>query len=178
MPVVLGGKPQAGFGDPFGLLWDCHRRIESFLGVLIKAAEIGTLDEASFRSLEAALDYFRDAAPRHTADEEESLFPRMRAAGAGLEMMAELEADHARADRLHARLDKLGRRWLAAGELAPEELAEFGRLSGELREMYARHIGVEDEQVFPLARRVLDREAAAAIGREMARRRGAEKPVS
>jgi hemerythrin-like domain-containing protein len=172
MPVVLGGKAQAGFGDPLGVLWDCHRRIEGFLRVLVKAAELGALDDASFRSLEAALDYFRDAAPRHTADEEESLFPRMRAAGSVLQMLAELEADHARADAMHRRLDALGRGWLAERKLEPEELAEFGRLAGELREIYGRHIAVEDEQVFPLAKRVLDKEQAAAIGQEMAARRG------
>ena len=29
-------------------------------------------------ALESALRYFREAAPKHTADEEESLFPRLR----------------------------------------------------------------------------------------------------
>ncbi len=175
MPVVLGGKQQSGFGDPFGLLWDCHRRIESFISVLVKAAGIGELDEASLGSVRAALDYFRDAAPRHTADEEESLFPRMRAAGSEIEALSALESDHGEADRMHRRLDELGRRWLEAGRLDVEERAEFGRLAGELQAMYARHIAVEDEQVFPLAKRVLDAGATAAIGSEMAVRRGIKR---
>jgi hemerythrin superfamily protein len=61
---------------------DCHRRIEMFLRVLGAAAERkgGTLAEDERRALDAALRYFREAAPKHNADEEQSLFPRLRLA--------------------------------------------------------------------------------------------------
>ncbi len=177
MPVILGAKAQSGFGDPFGLLSDCHRRIEMFLGVLVKAAGLGQsgLEESSRESLRRALDYFRDAAPRHTADEEESLFPRLREcdrpeAAAALDLLGALEHDHARADELHRKLDALGRRWLER-PLESGELSEFGEIARELREMYARHIALEDQQVFPAARKALDGPAVAGIGREMEARR-------
>ncbi len=39
MPVSIGAKPESGFDDPIGLMTDCHRRIESFLEALSKAAQ-------------------------------------------------------------------------------------------------------------------------------------------
>ena len=72
-----------------------------------------------------ALRYFREAAPKHTADEELSLFPRMRACGgaeveAALDRVAELEADHKRADQLHAKSIGYSRNGTTTGSL-PEE---------------------------------------------------------
>ena len=34
MAIQIGAKPDSGFDDPIGMLKDCHRRIESFLGIL------------------------------------------------------------------------------------------------------------------------------------------------
>jgi hemerythrin-like domain-containing protein len=42
----------------------------------------------------------------------------------------------------------------------------------ELQAIYQRHITIEDHDVFPLAGRILDPSAIAALGREMATRRG------
>jgi hemerythrin-like domain-containing protein len=38
--------------------------------------------------------------------------------------------------------------------------------------MYRKHIAVEDQQVFPLAGKVLNEQQLAKIGKEMADRRG------
>jgi Hemerythrin HHE cation binding domain len=81
MPVTIGAKTSPDFSNPIDLLIDCHRRIERFLTVLVKVAEQakgGLMTKEQSRECEQALDYFRNAAPRHTADEEESLFPRLR----------------------------------------------------------------------------------------------------
>jgi hypothetical protein len=82
MPVVIG-MMQKTFGNPVGLLSDCHRRIESFLSMLLAVASHadGALDMELPNALETALKYFREAAPMHTADEEESLFPLLRLLG-------------------------------------------------------------------------------------------------
>ena len=106
MPLVIGGKPESNFANPLGLLQDCHRRIEYFLGQQITALEQtdgGPLNEEQSAALRKALKYFREAAPRHTRDEEDSLFPRMRAsvseaAHAALDTIARLESDHDKAD--------------------------------------------------------------------------------
>jgi hemerythrin-like domain-containing protein len=137
----------------------------------------GPLPDGHRRALETALDYFATAAPRHTQDEEHSLFPRMRASGepaaaAAIKRIEALEADHAAASRAHRRVDELGRSWLSRGRLPRDEAEEMRRTLRELEAAYARHIRVEDEDVFPLAERVLAADELAAIGREMEARRG------
>lgn len=179
MPIRIGGRPDSSFADPLGLLTDCHRRIERFLGVLVRVAERsgGPLEAGERSALETALRYFREAAPKHTADEEESLFPRLRARqdGAVSELLARvdaLEREHVRAERAHQEVDRLGRAWLEAGALSPEEAACLRALLAELEQLYRDHIAVEDHEVFPAAAKVLAVEERRAIGREMAARRG------
>src|SRR6185436_17510081 len=101
MAIQIGAKPSPTFREPLALLSDCHRRVESFLRALIlvtEQAQGGGLNSQQREALETALRYFREAAPKHTADEEESLFPRMREAGAAageaLAKIQALEADH------------------------------------------------------------------------------------
>lgn len=180
MAVQIGQKPEHGFTEPLGLLTDCHRRIERFLNVLarvadeVRGAEMNAEQKQAFI---AALQYFRDAAPKHTADEERSLFPRLRAArGAEVEAaLAEvdrLEADHVRADRLHHEVDELGCAWIRNGRLPAQSAERLCTLTRKLQDIYAAHIELEDTRVFPLAARVLLAEdEQQAIGREMAARR-------
>ena len=70
MPVQIGQKSPEMQTDPLGLRSDCHRRVEMFLGVLKAAAALHgrQLSEDERRSLDNALHYFREAAPKHTAD--------------------------------------------------------------------------------------------------------------
>lgn len=177
MPVQIGA-PAHSFSDPTGLLSDCHRRIESFLATLEVAADrLDTPLTAETRSaLDAALRYFREAAPKHTADEEESLFPRLRQMdhpelGPALENLAVLEKDHRWAESLHDRVDTLGRKYLSQGPLSPSEVGEFREALARLKAMYAEHIRVEDTVVFPAAARLLPESARSAIAGEMAARR-------
>src|SRR4051812_47734284 len=129
MPIVIGAKPESNFTDPIGLLTDCHRRIERFLAVLVQVAAQAkglALTAEQRVALETALRYFRDAAPKHTADEESTLFPRLRQCDrpelqAAFARIESLEEDHVRADRGHAEVDRLGQAWLAEGSLAPED---------------------------------------------------------
>lgn len=189
MPVLLGAQPDKGFDDPIGLLSDCHRRIERFLGVLIAVSDrsrgrpIGTEER---NALATALRYFREAAPRHTQDEEESLFPRMRSAtGAGaaaartaLRQVEELERQHADAAAWHHEVDVLGERWLSHGTLDATETDRLRDLLAVLRRLYQEHIAVEDREVFPAAAKALTKADLEAMGQEMARRRGLEyKPA-
>jgi hemerythrin-like domain-containing protein len=183
MPVKLGAAVDHGFDEPLGLLSDCHRRIENFLGVLEKVVGLaqGALNEEQRRAAETALTYFRTAAPRHTQDEEQSLFPRLRASGepracAALETIQSLEADHGVADAGHAEIETLFGHWIEQGGLSDERRRRLAELLAELRELYRRHIEVEDRELFPLAGQVLSKEEIAAVGREMAERRGLGAP--
>jgi|SRR5215469_12856051 len=177
MPVQIGAKAHP-FTNPTGLLSDCHRRIEMFLGTLESVARVIDLaptDDVR-QALESALRYFHQAAPKHTADEEQSLFPRLRqVANAEIAMalfrLDELEGDHRRADPLHADVERLGVKYLSEGRLPVGEVTRFRDLVRELKGMYERHISVEDNIIFPLAARSLNESDKRAIADEMAGRR-------
>ena len=176
---ILGRTPDHGFGEPLGLLTDCHRRIEMFLDVLLRVAgeyPDRPLDERAAEAVQTARRYFLHAAPRHTADEEESLFPRLKAAaearGEHCLAIERLEGDHQRADGMHARVDELLDTWLRGGTLPPAQASELGSLLGMLRELYRAHIDVEERDVFPLAGKVLSASDLSAVGNEMRTRRG------
>lgn len=180
MPITIGAKQESDFTDPIGMLGDCHRRIERFLSVLQTLAsqkQGAALNEQEQNALSSSLRYFREAAPKHTADEEESLFPRMRAADpAGarhlLERIEALESDHVRAVKLHAEVDVLGETWLSRGSLSRDEASGLAALVGQLAALYQRHIALEDSEVFPGAKAILSSSDCRAIGTEMAARRG------
>jgi hemerythrin-like domain-containing protein len=176
MPVQIGVTAH-NFSDPTGLLTDCHRRIEMFLRSLQAVAAGGPrLDDEHHRALDLALRYFRESAPKHTADEEESLFPRLRSVGDeelknALEKVEALERDHREADALHRQVDELGARWLGAEELSAADFAKFRDSVASLAEIYPQHIQVEDQVLFPAAERALSPEQKAEIAAEMAGRR-------
>jgi hemerythrin-like domain-containing protein len=177
MPVQIGAKAHS-FTDPTGLLSDCHRRVEMFLGALEAVA--GVIDrpvtEETSRALESALRYFGQAAPKHTADEEESLFPRLRQIHDpeiefALSKLEQLEDEHRWAAPLHAEVEHLGAQYLSTGNLSGPEVEEFRKAVASLASMYKQHIRVEDELVFPLAARMLSDAEKVAIAEEMAGRR-------
>src|SRR4051794_28878149 len=178
MPVQIGDRTHS-FAEPTGLLSDCHRRIEMFLGTLVRVAEFGEglLDSEARAALEGSLRYFREAAPKHTADEEESLFPRLRCLEAPdidavLARIDSLEQDHECADRNHAEVDRLGQLWLSKGQLSSEDASHFEKSVDQLEVLYRDHIAKEDTEVFPFAERMLGAADRQAIGTEMATRRG------
>jgi hemerythrin-like domain-containing protein len=179
MLIRIGAASDHGFDEPLGLLSDCHRRIEHFLNVIavVTAAAAGRrLTPAEITNLRASLRYFATAAPKHTADEESSLFPQLRSCGDAasdvLETVARLERDHADADHRHAAVAELLERWIGEGELDGGAAAELQDDVRALQQMYREHIAVEDEQVFPQAARLLSPEQLRVIGSEMAARRG------
>ncbi len=179
MPVQIGAQSHS-FSDPTGLLSDCHRRIEMFLATLERLAVVIDRPPASDTraALEAALRYFRESAPKHTADEEESLFPRLRQMHLpdierAIERLEPLEHDHILAGSLHAEVEELGQRYLAAGSLESTGVETFRKAVAALVAIYKEHIKIEDDVVFPLAARFLSSAARASIAAEMADRRKA-----
>ena len=181
MPVQIGATTHS-FDDPTDLLSDCHRRVEMFMGALLSVADVchQPLKDETRRALDLALRYFREAAPKHTADEEESLFPRLRQIDnpelqIALALLDTLEQDHRWAEPLHKSVDKLGEEYLNKGELSSAKAREFRDAVSQLATMYRRHIDIEDKQVFPVAARIVSAKSKAEIATEMAARR-AVKP--
>lgn len=169
--ITIGGPTPAV--EPLGLLVDCHRRIEAALAVLVGASQwgYGTISEEQRTALARALQFFREMAPKHTADEERSLFPRLREKGEPLPELDALENDHAAADNWHLEVDRLGRVWIENGTLEPADRATYDDLTARMAALYERHIAVEDNIVFPLARKRLSLEEQEQVRREMVSRR-------
>lgn len=179
MFLQIGAKPESDFSEPLGMLSDCHKRIQFFLKDLVRLAEVAEqlLDASSRVALERALRYFQESGPRHTADEEESLFPRLRAIKddrmqQALAKIDELEADHQRANVAHDEVDAIGRQWLQEGSLNTGHAARLKSLLRGLSQLYEHHLHIEDTELFPVARSVLRSHDKTDIGREMAQRRG------
>jgi hemerythrin-like domain-containing protein len=180
MAVQIGGKPDSGFDDPIGMLTDCHRRIERFLGILCRVADRAegrNLNAEERDAVEAALRYFHESGPRHNSDEEESLFPRLRTAQAAADpagvtpKIDRLEGEHHQSEALHKESAELFSRWLAEGDLHVVDRNRLRAVMSKLQQIYAEHIRLEEDVVFPCASRLLDRQAVAAIGAEFRARR-------
>ncbi len=176
MAVQIGAKPDSGFDDPIGMLIDCHRRIESFLHILCvvgaRAANRSLTDE-EIKAVQSALQYFRVGGQRHTADEEESLFPRLRAefAGGAQDELGGLENDHRLANELHRSVEALYSTWIAEGSLSPVDARQLQSNTEQLKHLYEEHIQVEEHVVFPRAADKLDSRSTAEMGREFHARR-------
>lgn len=169
------------FGDPLGLLVHCHAKIEAQLGALDRATRLLRAGDAAaipaaLAAVEAAQAHFAGPGVKHTADEEESLFPRLRlhvgpSEGRLLDALDELEAQHRVADRAHADLDAVVARLAAGGAPSEVDVDELDACVEPLVALYGPHILLEDRIVFTTAARVLPPDELLAVGREMRARR-------
>ena len=180
MLMQIGQKPDSDFDEPIGVLEDCHKRILHFIATLSALAQSEAsepLNPAERDLLVRSLRYFREAAPRHNADEEESLFPLVRrhADAYRCEMRACLSSlinDHRWAQQLHCEVDAIGSRWLAAGTLRPNDRTRLRSLTHLLSNFYASHIAMEERDLFPAARGLLSPAERQRLSKEIAERHG------
>jgi hemerythrin-like domain-containing protein len=175
MAIQIGAKPDSGFDDPIGMLKDCHRRIENFLGILcvvVDRAQGRSLTNDERDAVNAALQYFRTGGQRHTADEEESLFPRLRRSDAKcLDEIDRLEDDHREANDLHNSVEQLYSAWIESSGLGTGDAKLLLSETSRLKQLYSAHIEVEEKIIFARANEMLDSESIAAIGTEFRFRR-------
>jgi len=144
--IAIGGPLPSS--EPLGLFTDCHRRIEAALEVLEAAARWpDPLEGAQRQALERALRFFREMVPKHTADEEQSLFPRLRDVGVDLPELRALEAEHRQAEEWHGEVDQLGEIRLKGGwdEAQRERYAE---VMGVMAAAYRRHMRISTTPMF------------------------------
>ncbi len=170
------GETPADFDHPVALLCACHERVRHFAGLVPKiAARLtpGAPDRETSEAAAGVLRYFDVAAQLHHQDEEEDVFPALRAvlrtaADATLSAaMDRLEAEHRTLAVAYAAI-KPSLTALAKGEpamLAPAQAERFAAL-------YPAHADAEEREVFAFLESRLGAATLAAIGRKMAQRRG------
>jgi hemerythrin-like domain-containing protein len=125
----------------------------------------------------AVLRYFDTAAIDHHADEEIDLFPALIDAVAGsdavciYQLIDVLSTDHRTLETHWLRL-RLPLLQLSTGE--PVQLR--GEHVDALVDLYLQHIEREEQELLPMARRLLSDEALDRVGRTMRQRRGVAAP--
>lgn len=162
--------------DAVDMLLACHQRIRNFTGIAARLADaVGCPDPEIANAAEAVNRYYAVALPLHEADENESVYPRLRQR---LTDSREREALHAMVDQ-HAPIDELVAMLLLRWEVltrAPGRLGEFAEElrdhARQLQELWNEHLALEEEIVFPLIRNRLTAEDLHDIHVEMKQRRG------
>jgi hemerythrin-like domain-containing protein len=170
----MTNNPAPSFDQPLELLAACHERIEEKLVALERLGpylETKGCDAEAKAEAHAVLRYFDTSGVYHQQDEDQDLFPLLRARAAE-QGRAEIAAGIEELEREHETMDaqwrRLRQRLLAVIEGEPridmEEVARFAWL-------YRRHMDREGAAVLPFAREALTAEERAALGSRMAARR-------
>jgi hemerythrin-like domain-containing protein len=184
MRIALPGQAEtaAGFEAPLVMLAECHRRVErqcATLARLVAHLEGNGSDAAAREAAAAVMRYFDTAAPNHHADEEEDLFPALIESMAGSdavclrEIIAALRADHRELDRRWAALRRVLEAVVAgqSASLSAEDVQGFA-------DLYTRHIAREEDELLPMAGRLLGDAELDRLGEAMRRRRGLNAEAS
>jgi hemerythrin-like domain-containing protein len=168
--------PTVGFEAPLEMLSACHGRIEDQCATLRRLqahlADHGS-DEQARAAAWALIRYFDLSAQQHHHDEEQDLSPALVESIAGSDPMClreltwGLTAEHRELEGKWRHLRSVLTR-VVEGERASLPPAEVEAFAG----LYARHIKREEQELLPMAARLLCDDDLERIGRAMRERRG------
>lgn len=159
-----------GFDQPLAMLRACHERILrqcATLDRLVAHLRSDGLTPATHQAAADVVRYFSTAGRHHHEDEEQDLFPRLRAQPDLADLLAALTRDHQRMETLWQELAPL----LSAPDKI-HDLDAFGKLVGEFNALYAAHIQRENTELLPRAEQLLPEDTQRDIAARMAARRG------
>ncbi len=160
--------------DALTMLVGCHQRIRHFTQVALRIARMPDAPPAELaEAAEAVLRYYSAALPLHEADENETLYPRLRASAADATALAANDAmlqQHAELDDVLAALlplwQEVKRNPATIGGLAPRLLQQ----TLQLEQLWQVHLNLEEEIVFPAMQQHLGAELDAIAAEMRARR--------
>jgi hemerythrin-like domain-containing protein len=165
--------------DPLQHILNCHEQIERRLTTLQQAAmTVGFSEGGMLQDAAAALSYELEVLHAidllHTEDEEQSLFPRLRARlkddTSILEpLMLSLELQHQNEQAAFGKLKAVAATLTAKGQ-QPEQGSSCEDLVLELANICRPHISLENDSLLPLARKTLTANDQKEILREMRER--------
>jgi len=169
-------SPAAGLEVPLEMLAACHQRVERQCATLHRLVAHLARHGADTDSRSAAagvIRYFDTAARDHHADEEIDLFPALIEALAGSDaicvraLVTGLTDEHRALERRWATL-RAGLARVCDGDASALQAPDID----EFVDAYARHIAREDDELLPMAARLLGDAELDRIGRAMRARRG------
>lgn len=166
-----------GHHDAFAILHDCHEHILERLARLEalgrELAGAGEITERHLAVFGDVLSFLDTAVPMHSADEEQTLFPRLRAAlgaAAGRTPMDCMEKEHGEHQAQLAMLKRA---------IVKRDAKAASREALGIVAAYSEHIGKEEEVLFPWARETLTNPVLVdAMTQEMRQRRVAAGMLS
>ncbi len=176
IPLPGTHGPAANFEVPLEMLSACHQRIQRQCGTLRRLLPHVQAHGADTQAREAALAvmrYFDRAAVDHHADEEEDLFPALLEAMAGSDAVCLRDL----VDALTQQHRELGALWQVlrealVGIAAGDATALTAALVESFISAYTQHLTLEDNELLPMAARLIDDATLQQIGRAMRLRRG------
>jgi hemerythrin-like domain-containing protein len=173
----MGPAHLPGYDDPLALMGALHARLQQRCALLDRLAEHvrrhGS-DEGARASAAHVMRMFDQDCPMHHDDEEDDLFPLLRAAtppeeSAQLEaliawLLAQHHEMHAAYEAIRSQLETV-----ADGRLGTIDRDRVDRL----HTLCLEHVETEEIELIPFARAHLDAAAIERLGRAMAARRNA-----
>ena len=172
MIQIRTAAPASTLDSPIDHLNACHRRIEERLQTLERVGP-HLLDRTAeaLTALQAVFWFFDSSGATHTADEEESFFPRIAPKVTAEEQLflKDLEIEHAKAEAIYDAL----KAHIAQLTTPPTqaEVTRYNELATELCSLYREHIRNEDARFPEIAARILTPADLEAVSREMKLRR-------
>jgi iron-sulfur cluster repair protein YtfE (RIC family) len=162
-----GAKPPAE-QTPASLILECHARIRSFAAIAVRLAGEDAPEAELCEAATGVHRYFTQALPRHVADEELSVAPRLRqfAPETG-DALAAMEREHRAHEELLARLIPAWESLRADPGPRRFTLADATRLQAALEE----HLAAEERLVVPALVRLPGAESDAIVEELRQRRR-------
>ncbi|MCW8931927.1 MAG: hemerythrin domain-containing protein [Gammaproteobacteria bacterium] len=165
------------FEQPIELLLSCHEKIIHFSSALhelsIALKQKGWTDEIKTSS-DQIRRYFNIAAPEHHLDEENHLFPAIIALDPKfkhaestiiLQQLNRMIKEHVESDALWETLD-------AMLEEQSKDFLTLESLTQEFKKDMHEHARIENEEIFPYAKKHLSAAKLKDIGLSIAKRRG------
>ncbi len=174
--LLPGTSPAAGFDAPLDMLSACHGRIEKQCSTLRRLAPHLAEHGADADARQAAANvmrYFDTAGRDHHADEEQDLFPALLESMAGsdavclrditMALTGEHRELHAAWAVLRTQLDSVARGDASALDAAAVD---------DFIVRHLRHIAREENELIPMAKRLLSEVQLQDLGKAMRARRG------
>ena len=167
-----GNNPAPDFNSPLDMLHACHDRIMDQCATLQKLMQhlpMHGCDAQAQQAAQAIMRYFDTAGQQHHQDEEEDLFPLLRASGNddATRLIQQLLDEH---KNMEAQWSTLRTQLQAIAEGKSTSLERMAVADFSLA--YGKHVMLENMKLLPLAAKLLNEQQLRDTGKKMAARRG------
>ena len=174
---ISSPQPSPTPSGPVEMLQECHDRIRHFVQLSRTLAEAQEAPQAQVaEAADAIFRYFSQSLPLHEADENETLFPRLRnlaPLGSPLrEAVRAMVEQHHTIEELVFELAAICGAIRRQPERLPGLSSQLQHISKALDQVFSSHLHMEETVLFPAIAQ-LPAEELQAMSREMQRRRQA-----